>query len=158
MLSLLLLRGWRRRRRILSECQSQDSQHLKSSSSSQYHYHHGQTDKTVARSLDRSLTSSLDRHNNNLTLILDILWFSIASFITAILVVRVTSNILAGNGGGRARPRSRGDFEDYVQTLSRSHGQPPGPRSAAARPRLFASALVRRSNLHGFLRARPVEG
>merc|ERR1719178_112439 len=102
MLSLLLLRGSRRRRRILSECQSQDSQHLKSSSSSQYHYHHGQTDKTVARSLDRSLTSSLDRLNNNLTLILDILWFSIASFITAILVVRVTSNILAGNGGSRA--------------------------------------------------------
>lgn len=153
MLSLLLLRSWRRRRRMLSECQSQDSQHLQSSSSSQYHYHHGQTDKTVARSISHLfirppqqqshshlrhllLLGSLSRHSS-----------SPPSSLSASLPT-YSRGTAAEFGPGRTRTSKEG-----YESKSRETGTALGRRAAAA------SALVRiRSNLHGFLRARPVEG
>jgi len=142
MLSLLLLRGWRRRRRILSECQSQDSQHLKSSSSSQYHYHHGQTDKTVARSISHLfirppqqqshsdlrhlfLLGSLSRHSS-----------SPPSSLSASLPTY--SRGAAAESGPSCTMTSK------VTNLSRSHEEP-GPHSAATPPPLlllFAFALI----------------
>ena len=83
MLSLLRLRSGRRR--ILSECQSQDSQHLNSSSSqhSTIIIMDSQADKTVARSI-----SHLSLRYTATTTISLFFRFSIAPFITAILVVR----------------------------------------------------------------------
>ena len=157
---LILLRLRSGRRRILSECQSQDSQHLNSSSSqhSTIIIMDSQADKTVARSISHH---SL-RYTATTTISL-FFRFSIAPFITAILVVRARASLPSHSRGPAAEQGAR-RFAPPLRigmprtTPTRSRGKP-GPPLPLPPPRpATCSVSFALSNLHGFLRARPVEG
>ena len=149
---LILLRLRSGRRRILSECQSQDSQHLNSSSSqhSTIIIMDSQADKTVARSI-----SHLSLRYTATTTISLFFRFSVAPFITAILVVRARHSRHT-----RAARRQSAAPVRAATSNANSKSRETGAAFASALPPRPATCSVSfaLSNLHGFLRARPVEG
>jgi len=119
--------------------------------STQYHYHHGQSGRQDSCSIDLSPLSSLHRHNNNLTL-LQVLHRAIHH-----RHPRCPRASLPSHSRGPAAEQGARRFAPRLRTQIRSHVKPGPPLPLPPRP-ATCSVSFALSNLHGFLRARPVEG
>ena len=123
--------------------------------STQYHYHHGQSGRQDSCSIDLSPLSSLHRHNNNLTL-LQVLHRAIHHRHPRCPRARHSRHTRG------ARRQSGAPFRAATSnaTNADSKSRETGAAFASALPPRPATCSVSfaLSNLHGFLRARPVEG